>query len=269
MLRIEDFFDAAYSAVPRYWWREPHAYSSSPDDHAASLVTQEVLRLAHLRGPGRALDLGSGEGADAIRLALMGWEVTAVELTATGADKIRAFADEAGARLRVLRADVTHWDTPEVFDLVICNGLLHYVEDKRRLCQSMQAMTVPGGINAVALWSSFTPVPACHRVVPTYPDSERGEVVSAYGTWRKELLYFERSKVESGHDDMPAHTHSYIKLIAVKPPFGRAASAVDGRSASSWKHETNPKQLPQGDPRSLGSPPDAVVHEEVPRCAMS
>ena len=68
----------------------------------------------------------------------------------------------------------------------------------------------------MSLWSDFTAVPDCHRVVPTFPDSERGVVVAAYADWPKSLLYFERNRTESGHTDMPPHVHSYIKMIARK-----------------------------------------------------
>lgn len=217
MYEVQSFFDHAYASVARYWWKQSHVYSSSPDDHAPSLIAQQVLRLALGRTPGTAIDMGGGEGADAIRLALLGWEVEVVELSEVAVSKIRNFAAEAGVDLRVHHADVRNFESARTFDLVICNGVLHYIQDKASVCARMQAMTNPGGVNAVSLWSDYTPVPKCHRIVPTFPDRERGEVVRAYEGWAKSLLYFERARMEAGHDDMPAHAHSYIKMIATKP----------------------------------------------------
>ncbi|MEW1589460.1 class I SAM-dependent methyltransferase [Micromonospora vinacea] len=215
--QIREFFSDRYRSTSRYWWNFPHAYSVFPDDHAGSLMAQQILRYAISRGPGRALDLGSGEGADAIRLARLGWEVEAVELSEVGADKISKFASEVGVSVKVHRADLADFVADELFDLVICNGVLHYVEDKQAACRRIQDMTTPGGVNAVSLWSDYTPVPECHRVVPTFPDEERGVVVTEYADWSKTLMYFERFRGESGHNDMPSHVHSYIKLIANKP----------------------------------------------------
>lgn len=48
-----------------------------------------------LRSQGGALDIGAGEGADAIRLALLGYEVDADDLSAIGAAKIEYFAEQA------------------------------------------------------------------------------------------------------------------------------------------------------------------------------
>jgi 2-polyprenyl-3-methyl-5-hydroxy-6-metoxy-1,4-benzoquinol methylase len=57
--------------------------------------------LAAERGPGQALDLGAGEGADAIRLAKLGYHVDAVELSAVACEKIERFARTQGVRISV------------------------------------------------------------------------------------------------------------------------------------------------------------------------
>lgn len=217
MTEIQEFFDAAYGGSERYWWRQPHRYSIDPDDHPASLMTQSILRWARQRPPGRALDIGSGEGTDAIRLALLGWQVEAVELSRVGASKVRRFMREAGVEVTVHHTDIRDFAPAHSFDLVVCNGVLHYIEDKSAVCKQMQDMTTAGGMNAVSLWSTFSPVPQPHQVVPTFPDDEEGAVVRAYGPWRKALLYLERNKQEAGHDDMAEHAHSFIKMIAEKP----------------------------------------------------
>lgn len=58
-MAIEAFFDEAYRATEKYWWKGAQAYSTSADDHANSPMTQAVLRYAVAIGPGRALDMGS------------------------------------------------------------------------------------------------------------------------------------------------------------------------------------------------------------------
>lgn len=212
------FFEGAYSGADRYWWAVPHAYSTSPEDHASSLLAQETLRIATSRPPGSAIDIGSGEGADAIRLARLGWNVEALELTASGCRKIAAFAAQAGVDIRVHQCDIRQFMAEGLFDIVICNGVLHYVSEKREVCRKLQSMTAPGGANIVSLWSDYTPVPECHQIVPTFPDHEEGEVVRSYLGWKKRLLYFERNKLEASHADMAPHVHSFIKMVAVNEP---------------------------------------------------
>lgn len=58
-----------------------------------------VAEVAGLR-PGRALDLGCGQGADAIWLAQQGWAVTAVDISQTALDTAARNAEEAGVPSR-------------------------------------------------------------------------------------------------------------------------------------------------------------------------
>src|SRR6185437_7102926 len=91
-MNIAEFFDENYRSEERYWWRESVRYSGDPADYPHSLLTQMTLRLIADCPPGRALDLGAGEGTDSIRLALMGYDVDAVEISKVGAEKIKWFA---------------------------------------------------------------------------------------------------------------------------------------------------------------------------------
>jgi SAM-dependent methyltransferase len=231
---VPEYFDELYAgaADSRYWWRHPSPYSTNPDDYPFSLLTQLTLRLI----PGghgrravdsgrraadqqpRALDLGAGEGADAIRLSRLGYNVTAVEISKVAAERIQVFAERAGESLHIQVGDVRDYQPDGEFDLILCNGVLHYVADKAPVIEMMQAATSPGGLNVISLWSDHTPVPECHQRVPVFCDKEEdSQVAILYRNWVLELLYFEPDRPESAHTDMPEHSHSHIKMIARKP----------------------------------------------------
>jgi 2-polyprenyl-3-methyl-5-hydroxy-6-metoxy-1,4-benzoquinol methylase len=216
-MRVQDYFDGVYSTHDRFWWHEPGRYELDPNAYPYSLLTQQTLRLLEGRPHGRALDLGAGEGSDAIRLALLGYEVHAVEVSTIGAKKIKNFAQEAKAKLRVTAADIRDFTPDGQYDVVVCNGVLHYVKDKKSVISLMQSATCPGGVNVISLWSTFTPVPDCHEIVPVYCDDEQGEVTSSYRDWTTEFIYYDRNKAETAHSDLPTHSHSHLKLIATKP----------------------------------------------------
>ena len=119
-----------------------------------SLLTQQTLRtLDGQDAKGRALDIGAGEGSDAIRLAKLGYDVDAVEVSTVGAKKIECFAEEVGVRdkLRVFSSDIQVFQPDGPYDVVICNGVLHYIEGKQSVIELMQQETRPGGINIVSL----------------------------------------------------------------------------------------------------------------------
>jgi 2-polyprenyl-3-methyl-5-hydroxy-6-metoxy-1,4-benzoquinol methylase len=222
-ISVAEFFDQRYSLKPHYWWREDHRYATDPNMHATSLITQMTLRLLAQRSDRRtkpprprALDLGAGEGADSIRLALLGYDVDAVEVSEIGAKKIAEFAAEEGVQVNVQVADLRSYQAAGDYDVVLCNGVLHYIEHKAPVVKAMQRATRMGGLNVVSLWSTYTPVPPWHEKVPVFCDDEDGIVRELYQDWNTELLYFERAKRESAHSEMPDHTHSHIKLIARK-----------------------------------------------------
>ncbi len=97
----EGFWEERYRAKPSVW-------SGNTNPH---LVTE----AGHL-APGAALDLGAGEGADAIWLAERGWTVTAVDVSPTALSRGRQRAEHLGnhlpGRITWIHADLTIWEPP-------------------------------------------------------------------------------------------------------------------------------------------------------------
>ena len=77
-----------------------------------------VVEVAGLT-PGRALDVGCGEGADAIWLARNGWAVTAIDISDVALGRARAAAELAGAAVEWVCGDALQVAFPAgSFDLV-------------------------------------------------------------------------------------------------------------------------------------------------------
>lgn len=104
----QEFWDERYRSAERIW-------SGNPNPHLVATATD----LA----PGSALDVGSGEGADAIWLASKGWRVTGVDVSAVALERAAERAARVGAevadRITWQQADVLSWEpAPLQFDLV-------------------------------------------------------------------------------------------------------------------------------------------------------
>ncbi|MCA1707210.1 MAG: methyltransferase domain-containing protein [Actinobacteria bacterium] len=100
--------------------------------------------------PGTALDVGCGEGADAIWLASRGWQVTAVDFATTALRRGAAHAQARGAgvtaRIRWVRADLTIWAPPEEpFDLVSAQFMHLPAAPREALLRRLAASVSPGG----------------------------------------------------------------------------------------------------------------------------
>ena len=69
--------------------------------------------------PGQALDVGCGEGGDALWLARRGWQVTAVDISRTALERAVAASTDVADRIAWTRADLTTTPPPgDSFDLV-------------------------------------------------------------------------------------------------------------------------------------------------------
>jgi SAM-dependent methyltransferase len=95
-------------------WEDMYRSRTRVSSGAPNVVlVAEVIDLA----PGQVLDVGCGEGADALWLAEQGWQVIAIDLSATALE--RADAADTGHRVHWTREDVTVTPPPPgTFDLI-------------------------------------------------------------------------------------------------------------------------------------------------------
>jgi SAM-dependent methyltransferase len=121
---------------------------SGQDQIWSGRVNPVLAEVAADLEPGTVLDLGSGEGGDAVWLAQHGWQVTAVDISQTALARTRSAADEAGvaARIRSERYDLTADFPDETFDLVSAQ-YLHSSGDFPRtaVLQAAAGAVEPGG----------------------------------------------------------------------------------------------------------------------------
>lgn len=96
-------------------WEERYGGEQMWSGNPNGALVAEVSALT----PGRALDIGCGEGADAVWLAQHGWQVTALDIAANAVRRTETAAQAAGVQVTGL---VGAFDdaalTPGAFDLV-------------------------------------------------------------------------------------------------------------------------------------------------------
>ncbi len=118
-----------YGAKPLVW-------SASANE----LLVREVQGLT----PGSALDVGCGEGRNAIWLAEQGWDVTAIDFAATGIDKARAIAERKNVDVNWVVGDI---ETAQLasFSLVIVLYIHTSATERARWLPRMVESVAPGG----------------------------------------------------------------------------------------------------------------------------
>ncbi|PWJ25008.1 methyltransferase family protein [Branchiibius hedensis] len=117
-----------------------------------NVVRQHVIaeQLAgHVHGVATVLDIGCGQGTQAIRLAQRGLTVTGIDPATDLLDQLHEAAATAGVRVRSLMGDLHSLaDTlrGESFDLVCAHGLLMYLPDPAAALNDLVARAQSGGL---------------------------------------------------------------------------------------------------------------------------
>lgn len=148
----EQIWDERYASRPALWSGEPNV----------NLVA-EVETLP----PGAALDVGCGEGGDAIWLAGKGWTVTAADISSVALARAREHARLSGAsvaeRITWVHANLAEWEPPRSTFHLVSAQYVHLREPLRQpVLRRLAAAVAPGGMLLVVghdVTDLETPVP--------------------------------------------------------------------------------------------------------------
>jgi tellurite methyltransferase len=122
----------------------------------------EIVELATtLPKNSRILDLGCGDGRNALFLARHGFEVTAIDISLNGIRKLKQLAGKEGLEVDARIADMVDFEMDARYDLVIAHGSLHLIarHSWQRLIDRMQDATSGGGYNVIAVFTDTLPIP--------------------------------------------------------------------------------------------------------------
>lgn len=142
-LASDDLHAAARPSANAADWDHRYGGEQMWSGNPNGTLVREVSAMA----PARALDVGAGEGGDAVWLAEQGWQVTASDVSSQALHRVAAEAERRRLPLACLHADANGLDPFEAgaFDLVSA----HYASIPRtpdgRAVRNLLAAVAPGG----------------------------------------------------------------------------------------------------------------------------
>lgn len=138
-------------AYDRAYWEQ--LWEKTLREHADKVAQRppnaRLVAAVESLQPGRALDAGCGHGAETLWLAGHGWDVTALDFSASALAHARSTAESLGpdiaARIEWLEGDLAVWTPPpERFDLVVCL-YVHIADSEAQMVRRMASGVAPGG----------------------------------------------------------------------------------------------------------------------------
>lgn len=134
--------------MDKEFWNE--GYQTDPEGQSIPdrVVSAEVVGMT----PGRALDLGCGTGQNALALAERGWQVVGVDWSENAIRIAQSAAESRGLDAAFVVGDITRYEPPHQFDLVISTFALPDHDKVELALRTAANSLAEGGTLIVAEW---------------------------------------------------------------------------------------------------------------------
>lgn len=199
-------YDKRYDTEEYYWGLMPNR------------ICYDIMKILPPVRPYRVLDIGCGEGKDAVFFAKCGYAVTAFDISEQGIEKAKKLAEYNKVDAAFFKADLFDYRPEGEYDIIFSSGVLHFMQEsgRKELCDSLKAHTAKGGINAMNV---FVKKPFIKRAPDSTRDESKrhpwysGELFGYYHDW---LFHTCREEVFDCNSGGKPHKHCMDTLIAQK-----------------------------------------------------
>lgn len=162
------------------------------------------------------LDVGCGEGRNAVFLAEKGLQVDAFDISESGIAKLKRIAYIKGVAVNAWAQDLTLFRFDKQYDVILSHGVLHLVEKEhwKHFISQAKENTKAGGLNIIGVFTDK---------VPATPDNApftkglfaEGELLKLYEDW--EIIDSDAFVFDDEHPGGIKHVHAAEQIIAKKP----------------------------------------------------
>lgn len=177
-MSIRTNYEKWYEGDEYYWGLEPGSF------------LEDLINLCPPSKDKKVLDIGCGEGKDAVYMAQKGYDVTAFDLTENGIRKTIALANTKGVKLNAYVDDINTFTTDEQYDIIYSTGTVQYLfeENKGGFFEKLNKITRKNGIVYINVFveKPFLELP------PDWDKEEKmwkpGELFMFFADWKVEKI---------------------------------------------------------------------------------
>jgi tellurite methyltransferase len=190
-------FNEEYKKEGCYWGKEP--------DKGVKLILK-------YKKSGDVLDLGCGEGRNALFLAENGFNVTGIDISEEGIKKFKELAKQNNLKVKGIVGDIIKFEFDNKYDIIISNATLHFLKENesKDMVKKIKENTKKDGLNVINVFTEENP----DKNFPYL--FKRGELRNYYNDW--EILGYKEGMGEMqkhGKSGKP-HRHGFSVIIARK-----------------------------------------------------
>lgn len=204
-LRKLTAYEDLYQTYDYYWGLVPN------------VLCYDILRLRPPTHPQIVLDIGCGEGKDAVFLARNGYRVMAFDYAESGLNKARSLAANYQVDVDFFRADIHDYRLQKQVDIIFSSGAFHYIKKNLRaeIADNIKEHVASGGLIALNV---FVDKP----FIPKAPDEDKpddiepwksGEILTLFHDWK--VIKFEEITFNCNSSGVP-HQHCMDIMVAEK-----------------------------------------------------
>lgn len=203
---VETDYDRRYTTEGYYWGLMPNR------------LCYDIMKILPPIKPYRVLEIGCGEGKDAVFFAKCGYEVTAFDQSAQGIEKAKRLAEHNQVEVNLFKADLFDYRPDKEFDIIFSSGVLHFLPAtvRQELTGSLKKYTAQNGIHALNVFVNkpfLTRVPDKTREEGKRHSWYSGELFGYYHDW---LFHMCREEIFDCNSGGIPHQHCMDTLIAQK-----------------------------------------------------
>ena len=177
-----------------------------------SAVVEAMATVA----PCKALDLGCGQGRNALYLSLRGFDVTASDYNPGGMGTVASIAQAEGLEVRTQIYDMNQAAIDESYDFMVATVVFMFLQAQRvsDIIANMQAQTNPGGYNLIVS-AMHTADHPCH--MPFSFTFKENELRDYYQGW--ELMTYQEEVGAMHARDAQGNPIQlkFVTMLAKKP----------------------------------------------------
>ena len=166
------------------------------EDPFGTYADRIVKKILEYKTKGLVLDLGAGQGRNSVFLAKQGFDVSAIDISSIGIEKLTEKANSFGLKIDAKVGDIRDLKGTGAYDVILAIFVLHHLEleQAEKLISVVKEKTEPNGLNVICAFTKegdFYKNPKSKN--DFYPN--QGELKKVYSDW--EVLFWEEKETRA------------------------------------------------------------------------